>query len=64
MKQNYTSYKNENRPKVVTSGIESSGLSPNLFLSGKLKTYNMSSRPLPEFPCGHSCNTAIIHYSQ
>ena len=37
MKQNYTSYKHENRPKVVTSGIESSGLSPNLFLSGKLQ---------------------------
>ena len=29
-----------NRPKVATSGIKSSGLSPSLFFSGKLQNYS------------------------
>ena len=40
------SYRYQNRPKVATSGIKSSGLSPSLFFSGKLQNYSEARQSL------------------
>ena len=40
------SYRHENRPKVATSGVESSGLFASLFFSGKLQNYSEAMQGL------------------
>ena len=42
----HPSYRHLNRPKVATSGIKSSGLSPSLFFSGKLQNYSEARQSL------------------
>ena len=42
----HPSYRHQNRPKVATSGIKSSGLSPSLFFSGKLQNYSEARQSL------------------
>ena len=42
----HTSYTHENRPKVATSGVENSVLSPSLCFSGKLQNYSEARQRL------------------
>ena len=42
----HPSYRYQNRPKVATSGIKRSGLSPSLFFSGKLQNYSEARQSL------------------